>query len=114
MTTVTKKDLIDRVVQATEMARSDVRRVLQCFIDRVGVELVLGNRLELRDFGVFEVRERGARYAQNPKTMQRIHVPRRKMVKFKASRTLRDSLDNGRHGKTEVVIRRRRGATVKS
>ena len=54
-----------------------------------------GNRLEFRDFGVFETKERAARIAQNPKTLQRVHVPPKRTVKFKVGRMMKIKLQEG-------------------
>ena len=55
MATTTKKDLIDRIADTTQQKRSDVKRTVQAFLDQVIDELGQGNRLEFRDFGVFEI-----------------------------------------------------------
>ena len=93
MGTITKKDLVERIADRTKIPRSDVRRTMQEFLDLVISELKRGNRLEFRDFGVFEVKERAARIAQNPKTMQKVTVPAKRAVKFKVSRLMRESVE---------------------
>jgi len=93
MGTVTKKDLVDRIANQTDLKRSEVRDVIQAFLDNVINELGDGNRLEFRDFGVFEIRERAARMAQNPRTLERVPVPARKTVKFKVGRLMRRAVD---------------------
>ncbi len=93
MSTVTKKDLIDRIADATDQKRVVVKKTIQYFLDEVILELGRGNRLEFRDFGVFEVRERKSRVAQNPKTLERVHVPAKKVVKFKIGRKMQEALD---------------------
>jgi integration host factor subunit beta len=93
MATVTKKDLIDRISDGTTLRRVAVKRVVQTFLEQVVTELAKGNRLEFRDFGVFEIKERAARVAQNPKTLQRVTVPAKRTVKFKVGRVLRERLD---------------------
>jgi integration host factor subunit beta len=90
MATTTKKELIDRITTSTGAKRAAVRDIVQEFLDQVIEELERGNRLEFRNFGVFEVRVRAARIAQNPKTLERVPVPARRTVKFKAGRDLRD------------------------
>jgi len=95
MATVTKKDLIDRVADETGQKRSIVKQTIQIFLDRVIEELGKGNRLEFRDFGVFEVKERAARTAQNPKTLQRVYVPPKRTVKFKVGRLMQIQVDGG-------------------
>ena len=92
MATVTKKDLIDRIADATGETRVTVKKTIQAFLDNIIVELGKGNRLEFRDFGVFEVKHRAARMAQNPKTLQRVHVPPKRTVKFKVGRMMNQAL----------------------
>ena len=64
-------------------------RVIQNFLDCIIDELALGHRLEFREFGVFEVKERAARSAQNPRTLERVQVPAKRVVKFKPGRRMR-------------------------
>jgi integration host factor subunit beta len=93
MATTTKKDLIDRIASATNQKRTTVKRTVQAFLDGVITELGQGNRLEFRDFGVFEVRKRASRTAQNPKTLEPVRVPSKKTVKFKVGRLMKAKLD---------------------
>ncbi|MEE9297133.1 MAG: HU family DNA-binding protein [Phycisphaerae bacterium] len=92
MATVTKKELIDRVADVTETKRVLVKRIIQQFLDDIVDELGRGNRLEFRDFGVFEARVRAARKAQNPKTMEKVMVPSKRIVKFKVGRLMKERL----------------------
>jgi integration host factor subunit beta len=62
------------------------------FLDEIIAELIKNNRLEFRDFGVFEVRTREARVAQNPKTLERVEVPSKRTVKFKMGRLMKEKL----------------------
>ncbi len=89
MSTVTKKELVERIAQTTGQKRVVVKRVLQEFLDEVIVELGRDNRLEFRDFGVFEVKTRQARMAQNPKTLEPVPVPAKRSVRFKTGRQMR-------------------------
>lgn len=91
--TITKKILIDRIADSTGMKRVAVKQVVQEFLDQVIVELGEGNRLEFRDFGVFEVKQRAPRIAQNPKTLERVPVPAKRTVKFKVGRRMREAMD---------------------
>lgn len=91
--TITKKILIDRIAESTGMKRVAVKQVVQEFLDQVVVELGDGNRLEFRDFGVFEVKQRAPRMAQNPKTLERVPVPAKRTVKFKVGRKMRDAME---------------------
>lgn len=89
MRTVTKKELIDRIAERTGSKRVVVKKVVQEFLDQIISELGEGNRLEFRDFGVFETKARAARTAQNPKTLEPVHVPEKRTVKFKVGRLMK-------------------------
>lgn len=92
MSTITKKDLVDRIADSTGSKRVIVKEIVQQFLDEIITELAAGNRLEFRDFGVFEIRERAARMAQNPKTLEQVPVPSKRTVKFKLGRMLKEKL----------------------
>jgi integration host factor subunit beta len=92
MATITKKELIDRIADSTDQRRVQVKRVVQQFLDQIIAELGKGNRLEFRDFGVFETKLRKARRAQNPKTLQPVEVPEKRTVKFKIGRLMKQRL----------------------
>jgi integration host factor subunit beta len=98
MATTTKKDLIDWIADETDQKRTTVKRTVQCFLDKVIDELRRGNRLEFRDFGVFEIRDRAPRVAQNPKTLERVPVPAKRTVKFKVGRLMKIALDQNARG----------------
>ena len=87
--TTTKKELVNRIAESTGQTKVVVKEVLQSFLDEIIDELALGNRLEFREFGVFEVRERAARRAQNPRTLEKVSVPAKRVVKFKVGRLMR-------------------------
>jgi len=112
MATVTKKDLIDRIADETGQKRVDVKKTVKTLLDEIVSELGKGNRIEFRDFGVFETKERAPRVAQNPKTLERVQVPARRTVKFKVGRLMRLAIENAddaagdRQG--SVVVRSRR------
>lgn len=88
--TVTKKELVNRIAEDTGQTKVVVKDILQRFLDSIISELSEGNRLEFREFGVFEVRERAARKAQNPRTLEKVFVPAKRVVKFKVGRTMRE------------------------
>jgi integration host factor subunit beta len=92
MATITKKELIDRIAERTQAKRVAVKCIIQAFLDEITTELCQDNRLEFRDFGVFETRTRAARVAQNPKTLERVAVPAKRTVKFKMGRLMRENL----------------------
>ena len=92
MATITKKELIGRIAEKTQARRVLVKRIVQTFLDEITNELCDNNRLEFRDFGVFEARTKSARIAQNPKTLERVDVPAKRTVKFKMGRLMREQL----------------------
>ncbi|MBH06929.1 MAG: transcriptional regulator [Phycisphaeraceae bacterium] len=94
MATITKKELIDHIADATKQKRVVVKDIVQTFLESIIVELGKGNRLEFREFGVFEVRQRRSRMAQNPKTLEPVRVPPKRTVKFKIGRLMKETLSS--------------------
>lgn len=109
MATITKKELIDRIAEKSSSKRVVVKRIIQTFLDEIIDELGRGNRLEFRDFGVFESKHRAARTAQNPKTLERVEVPSKRTVKFKVGRMMKAKLQgdsaDGNHPATQQPAR---------
>jgi integration host factor subunit beta len=93
MATITKKDLVNRISDLTRQTKMVTKDVIQLFLDEIVRELSHGNRLEFREFGVFEVKERAARKAQNPRTLQKVSVPPKQVVKFKVGRGMKAAVD---------------------
>ena len=89
MKTVTKKELVHRSAEQTGTTKVVAKDVIQSFLNAIIDELAQGNRLEFREFGVFESRERAARLAQNPRTLEKVPVPAKRIVKFKVGRLMR-------------------------
>jgi integration host factor subunit beta len=92
MSTTTKKELVDRIAQNAQAKHGLVKTTVQAFLEEIIAELGKGNRLEFRGFGVFEPRDCAPRTAQNPKTLERIHVPAKRTVKFKPGRLMKQRL----------------------
>ncbi|MCA3007723.1 MAG: integration host factor subunit beta [Phycisphaerales bacterium] len=89
MKTVTKKELVHRIAEKTGVTKVVAKDVIQSFLNAIINELSEGNRLEFREFGVFESRDRAARLAQNPRTLEKVPVPAKRIVKFKVGRLMR-------------------------
>ena len=89
MRTVTKKELVNRIAERTGVTKVVAKDIIQSFLDAIIDELAAGNRLEFREFGVFETKERAARRAQNPRTLEKVDVPAKHIVKFKVGRLMR-------------------------
>ena len=92
MQTITKKQLTDKIADQLGHKRALVKDVVQLFLDEIIGELAEGNRLEFRDFGVFETKQRKPRVAQNPRTMERVKVPVKWTVKFKVGRMMKQKV----------------------
>jgi integration host factor subunit beta len=93
--TTTKKELVNRIAGELGEKKVLVKEVIQRFLDSIIDELAAGHRLEFREFGVFEVRERAARMAQNPRTLDKVQVPAKRVVKFKVGRRMRQLVCEG-------------------
>lgn len=93
MPTITKKVLIDRIAEYTNYKKAVVGKVVNSLFDHIVEELGKGNRIELRNFGVFEIRTREPRMAQNPKTLEPVRVDKKKVVKFKVGRLMKNAVE---------------------
>lgn len=88
--TMTKKKLINSISQEKKMHPNEVRQVIQAFLDKITQCLSNGDRLEFRDFGVFEVVRRKKKIGRNPKDASvPIVIPERSAVKFTAGKDMR-------------------------
>lgn len=100
MSTYTKKKLINTISQEKGIHPNDVRNVIQAFLDAMTDCLSDGNRLEFRDFGVFEIVKRKQKIGRNPKNAAvPIVIPERSAVKFTPGKRMRKLLDqrSGNH-----------------
>ena len=88
--TVTKKELVARIAERTKQTKVVAKEIIQMFLDEIIEELARGNRLEFREFGVFEIKTRAARKAQNPRTLEKVDVPAKRVVKFKVGRLMKE------------------------
>ncbi|MFA6118820.1 MAG: HU family DNA-binding protein [Parachlamydiales bacterium] len=95
METITKKSLIQKISQKKGIHPNDVRTVVQAFLDEMIDVLTKGDRLEFRDFGVFEIVERKQKIGRNPKNPSvAITIPARKAVKFTPGKKMKFDIEN--------------------
>lgn len=80
---MTKKDIILKVSDETNLKQIDVKKVVQKTFDCIIEALIRGEKIELRNFGVFKLKQRKSRIGRNPRTGQAVPVPPRKVVVFK-------------------------------
>jgi len=93
--TTTKKKLIHAISQEKGIHPNDVRHVIQAFLDKMTDSLKKGDRLEFRDFGVFEVVERKQKIGRNPKKADEpIIIPARNAVKFTPGKKMRELVES--------------------
>ena len=91
--TLTKNDIVRTLAEKYELEIAATRRVVQGTLDMIVESLLRGDRIELRNFGVFEVVERAPRIARNPKaTSQEVYIPKRKMVKFTQGKIMEEKI----------------------
>jgi len=96
---MTKSELIARLADKhPHLFLRDVERVVTAIFDEIGDALVRGDRVELRGFGAFSVRNRDARQGRNPRTGAVVAVPDKAHPYFKAGKLLRELVDGKADG----------------
>ena len=91
--TLTKRDLVNRIAEETGQIQQKVLVVVQKSLDYIAEALAKGDKVELRNFGVFEVRVRKARIGRNPNVPSKdVAIPQRSVVKFKAGKEMRKAV----------------------
>jgi len=93
--TVTKKEIVRFISDNLNLSQQDVKKVVQKTFDAVIDALAKEGRIELRNFGVFEVKERKARKARNPRTGDEVFVPSKRVVTFKPGKEMEQLVDSG-------------------
>jgi DNA-binding protein HU-beta len=89
---MTKEELISRTAKGAKLSKAAAARAINSTFDAIAQELKRGGRLILPGFGTFSVGYRKARTGRNPRTGQRMSIPAKKTPKFKAGKTLRQSV----------------------
>lgn len=106
--TMTKKKLIHSISQEKGIHPNDVRHVIQAFLDKMTDSLSQGDRLEFRDFGVFEVVQRKQKIGRNPKkAAEPIVIPARNAVKFTPGKKMRKRIETREKRNTKNEHRER-------
>ena len=92
---MTKSELIEKLSESHDLLnRKDAELVVNTIFDGIGDALVNGDRVEIRGFGSFCIREREAREARNPKSGELVQIPSRKTPFFKTGKELRARVNN--------------------
>ncbi|KAA6181538.1 integration host factor subunit beta [Thiohalocapsa marina] len=88
---MTRTDLIERLAaRQPDLGAEDVALAVKTLVEQLTEALVRGERIEIRDFGAFSLRQREARIGRNPRTGEPVAVPARRAVHFRAGKALRD------------------------
>lgn len=91
---MTKSELIARLAEANpHLYNRDVERIVTTVFDEISAALARGDRVELRGFGAFSVKERGARLGRNPRTGESVDVSAKYVPYFKTGKQLRERLN---------------------
>ncbi|UIN37839.1 HU family DNA-binding protein [Methylobacterium oryzae] len=89
-----RSELIARIVQQNpHLTGEEGEAIVRAALDRIGDALAAGDRVELRDFGTFSVRDREARTSRNPRTGEQVATPARAHVQFRPGKTMRARLN---------------------
>ncbi len=89
---MTKKDIVAKVSNETNLTQIDVKKIVQRTLDVVLESLERGETVELRNFGVFKVKTRKGRLGRNPRTGQEVQVPEKRVVVFKPGLVLKSQV----------------------
>ena len=92
---MTKADLVEEVSKVTELTRKDSEVIVDTLFESVIKALKAGDKLEVRGFGSFRVRQRNARIGRNPKTGEKVEVPAKRVPYFKPSKEMKDLINDG-------------------
>src|SRR5215210_5513052 len=90
---MTKADLVEEVAKVTELTRKDSEVIVDTLFESVIKALKTGDKLEVRGFGSFRVRQRNSRVGRNPKTGEKVEVPAKRVPYFKPSKELKDLIN---------------------
>jgi integration host factor subunit beta len=92
---MTKADLVEEVTKLGDLTRRDSETIVETIFDSVIGALRSGDKIEIRGFGSFRIRQRKPRIGRNPKTGTKVEVPAKKVPYFKPSKELRDLVNPG-------------------
>lgn len=93
---MTKKEMVRQIAAKLKVDQVLAKRVVQSVLDSILEALVRSGRVELRNFGVFEIKTRAARKARNPKTNQEVFVPARSVLCFQPGKNVASRIEHVR------------------
>ena len=95
---MTKAELVEDVARAAELTKKDAERLVEIVFESIIETLNHGEKIELRGFGSFRVRERGARRGRNPKTGDPVDIPAKRVPYFKPGKELKELINEDENG----------------
>lgn len=93
---MTKADLVEQVAGEAEMTKKDAEQLVEIVFESIIGALNKGEKIELRGFGSFRVRERNARKGRNPKTGTAVDIPAKRVAYFKPGKELKEVINKGK------------------
>jgi nucleoid DNA-binding protein len=109
---VTKKEIVKTISEEIGLTQLKTKEIVQKTFDAIVCALVEEKRIELRNFGVFEVKKRAARKARNPRTGQRVDVPEKYVVTFKPGKEMEERVRQLEREAAEAAARARASAKI--
>jgi integration host factor subunit beta len=95
---MTKAELVELIVKETGISKKDTGTIVNLILDNIGRALISNDKVELRGFGSFKVKQRRSRLARNPRTGAAVDVPNKRVPYFKASNELKARLNDAAQG----------------
>ncbi len=89
---MTKKDIVLKITDSTGIKQVDVKKIVQKTFDVITESLVRNEKVELRNFGIFKIKDRKARFGRNPRTGESVAVPPRRVVVFKPGLEMKEKI----------------------
>src|SRR5947209_8536831 len=106
--------MVIEIAKKTNVEQQKVKQIVQLTFDSIVQILATEKRIELRNFGVFEVRTRKARKARNPRTGAEVMVPSKQVVTFKAGKIMEERIENTKGADSSAVAPAAQGAPATS
>lgn len=91
---MTKADLVEKVAQEAEITKKDAEHLVEIIFESITNSLNQGEKIELRGFGSFRVRERNSRKGRNPKTGEAVDIPAKRVAYFKPGKELKELIND--------------------
>ena len=92
---MTKADLVEKVAKEADMTKKDAEQLVEIIFDSITGTLNKGEKIELRGFGSFRVRQRNSRKGRNPKTGAAVDIPAKRVAYFKPGKELKELINQG-------------------